>query len=728
MTATTSRPNPTTTGRRPADNTRKPLRVRARLTVGALLFLVTVVPVAVALAAPPRLEWWAVGAIVGALVLLSMITVRGRTFAQWVRDRRRFRRSRKAEVQAPNKIAPARTVNGVGFRPDGFTLVSVIELAPQLSETRLEGGRGFTTSTVPIDLLTQMMNQYGLEVDIDVVGAGCRVPEKSPTRSSTAQFVRAFAAIGERTTWLVLRVNQLDNLEGITERGPSGVAAQRALAAATERLVQRLQQRQLRARALSEEELAELDERLCGAFALDATTTEHWSHMQAGGRYSATYSLDPAVLSTAALDRCWAVDTENTVVVVRLHRRDNEAEVSALVRFDTTSVLKGLGIEGLELIAGRQAEGFYSTLPAGDRSMKLPLPTAPIGDMEDVEIPIGPAGQIWGISGSSAIALPLYDQTALPERYQIDMRVSMLAAQLAVLRAVGLGAVVELHTAEPRRWRRLLAEVADDRQLFLAGTAGRAADIAVFDGVPVETVPARSTMLVHSPADEVLLPSAEIKIQQLDAERLQLTVRGGAPIVVSPIPSLDEERYLGISRDAGRPRRAATQPQQQQTRRRPARASVEPPAAPAAPAAPVRPAVPPRPPLAPETPPVEPPTHPRGAGNTSSLPGNPGPSSRAAGEPPAPQEQQPARHQTGEPPRSPRRAPAAPTADPAAGRHHRGPRLPAASNEGVEAELARRRRLRSEQQGSGAQQEESKRSPRRQLAPPPPPRRRRDSE
>lgn len=110
------------------------------------------------------------------------------------------------------------------MRWDGKTLVAAVEVGPQLAITTEAGGRTVSGSELPLSLVVSLMTQYGLSIDIDVIEAGCHVPPGTAYRTVYSQFVGPRHAVGERRTWLVLRLNSFDNLDRIIERGPSRTA------------------------------------------------------------------------------------------------------------------------------------------------------------------------------------------------------------------------------------------------------------------------------------------------------------------------------------------------------------------------------------------------------------------------------------------------------------------------------------------------------------------------
>ncbi|MET9327265.1 type VII secretion protein EccE [Tsukamurella sp. NPDC003166] len=489
---------------------------------------------------------WAVIALVLAGALVAFVSVHGTVLTERIGARCRYlRRRRRASGGIPGRVID---VDGCGVRQgDGYDLVSAIELTADPSETRLREGRAYAADTVPLDLLATMMTQYGLDVDIDVASVGRRVPPGPAYRASYAQGVRFYSAMAERSTWLVLRVNTQRNLAGIVRRGPSRTAGPKALMAATRRLEQRLQERLIRARVLPAAELARLDARMTfGADPLGGT--ENWQNIEHGTEFATTYLVDPVRTSTDKLDRWWGLDSDSTAVVLRLRKATAQSpvEISGLVRYDTAVPIVDDLDDALVPMPGRQMELARGTLPGGGSSI-VDLPSAPLTDLGAVEIPVGPAGPVWGISGNDAVALPLFDGSPVPETLRVEFATELIALQLVLLRSVGAGASVAVHTSRPDQWATLASTLADPARFRIAdGPAGRPADITVLDGVPATAVPERTMLTLRAPGAVLVDSKADLVVEQVSPSKLRVVIgdRGAFEVVLNPT---DEElRYCDM--------------------------------------------------------------------------------------------------------------------------------------------------------------------------------------
>lgn len=494
------------------------------------------------------IPWWGsliIGVVWAAVVLIAR---HGRTLAEWIADRwRLFRRNRRDPMPAelPGHVID---VDGVGVRQDGLTLISVIELATDMAETRNEGGRAITDSTVPLDLLATMMTQYDLHVGIDVVSAGRRVPP-GPIRASYSQATRFYAGVAERTTWLVLRLDMMSNRVGISRRGPSRTHGPVTLKNATLRLEQRLGERRIRARAISGDELEQLDRKLLPDLE-HVEPQETWRSVSVGETFCTGHILDPRLLTTKVLDRLWSVDSHSTAVVLQMRKDDAAApaRVAGLVRYDTDTD----GVHDDEALwrrTGIQRELFFAALPVRERELRLP--DVALNELASIEVPIGPAGALLGIDAEgAAITLPFHDATGVPQARQIEACVDLPIAQVMLLRAIGSGASVEVHTSRPDSWAAFDRTLADRKFTIVAPGAPPTADIAVYDGLPIDVLPPRTTMtLLPRGAQPTMATSgSSAAIIEVGPAILDILITGRKPIrEVALHPTNEELRYTEVA-------------------------------------------------------------------------------------------------------------------------------------------------------------------------------------
>jgi type VII secretion protein EccE len=524
-----------------------------RLPLTSAVAYTIAVSVTVAFTVAGAIPAWAAALIgLGAAAAL-FIPIRGRVvLVEWFGVLGSFLRHRRRPL-AP-ALPAAADINvisgGAGVRWDGQTLVAAVEVAATLGLNKEAGGRSISVSELPLSLVVSLMTQYGLVIDIDIVQAGCHVPAGTAYRTVYSQFVGPRHIVGERRTWLVLRLNSFDNLDRIVERGPSRRAGPKVLAAAAHRVVQRLGQEMIRAHTLSAEELDAMSAVLLTPVDPDQSQ-EKWSVLRSGLNFITTYVGHPQMLADGAFDRWWSWRTEETVTVIRLSGAGDseQVQVGVLARYvHHGKAYKPLAEAKLALSTGMQRQMLDATLPAGDRSLKAVMPTVDFSAVSDVRVPIGPSGQILGqLDEGTLVSVPLWDQSGDPKRQRIDARVGVEVARQLVLRAVVTGAVVAIHTDDRQRWEGLVATVNDARRLFYATAGARTCDIAVFDGRAVTTVPARTVLRLLEP--DVVAGGADMSIVEGPGQVLEVTINGADPVSVWTIRTREEDRYLGLVHD-----------------------------------------------------------------------------------------------------------------------------------------------------------------------------------
>lgn len=546
--------------------------------VSALVYGIAVW-VVVAFTMSRKLPVWAAVLILLVAAIALFIPIRGRVvLVEWFAVVGSFLRHRRKPL--PPELTPATDINVIsgnaGVRWDGQTLVAAVEVGPTLALTTESGGRSVNGSELPLSLVVSLMSQYGLNIDVDVVEAGCHVPEGTAYRTVYSQFVGPRHVVGQRRTWLVLRLNALDNLDRIVERGPSRSAGPKALAAAAHRVVQRLQQEQIRAHALSAEDLDAMGDVLLAPVG-SVDNQEKWSYIRSGPNFITTYVGNPEQLAQGQFDRWWSWRTEETITVIRLTGAGGVAEVQVgvLIRYvHHGKAYKPLAELKLARPTGIQRQMLDAVLPAGDRSLEATMPTVTFSAVRDVRVPIGPSGQILGqLDEGTLAAIPLWDQSGSPKRRRIDARVGVEVARQLVLRAVVTGAVVAIHTDDRQRWEGLVATVNDDRRLFYATAGARTSDIAVFDGRTVTTVPTRTVLRLLGP--DATGGGADMTLVEGPGQVLEVSIDDADPITVWTIRTREEDRYLGLGYDAiPQPRRVvSTAPVLSRTPRRSAAAA-----------------------------------------------------------------------------------------------------------------------------------------------------------
>ncbi|WP_280230195.1 type VII secretion protein EccE [Nocardia cyriacigeorgica] len=491
--------------------------------------------------------WWASAVVVTVLLVTVTVRVNGRTAVRWLLDWTEYRFGRSRRARARTEMTEARDIEVAagtcGIRESGNTLIAMIQLAPNLDLPTVIADRTiYTEDTVAVDALVPMLDQYGIAIDIDIVTTGQRIRPTGSYSMLYDQLIGTHAVVGNRMTWLVVRLDQERNLAALSKRGPCAVVAPKALATAAHRIAGRLRERGISAHALPAAALRDATRTLHAGVEL-TDLRESWRRLEspAPGRYVTSFLIDWTRLDGAGLDDCWAWNSGRTTLVVSLGKG---VEPRALVRFVGPAVTDSLP-DYLRLVPGRQSTALMATLPGATSVRELPSDETgadilPEDLLNSLTIAIGPNGQILGaISGQPrhTLALALFDPARYnPRRRTIDVHAELSVAQQIVLRATVVGADVEIHTARPQRWRQLVAAVGDARSLRLADPDGAAANgngdsgadtapatIAVFDQMPLRASSAPTTVTIADPGGP-RRRTADLAIDQVSATAVEVSI------------------------------------------------------------------------------------------------------------------------------------------------------------------------------------------------------------
>ncbi|MEV5840107.1 type VII secretion protein EccE [Nocardia sp. NPDC052112] len=490
---------------------------------------------------------WVSATVVTVLLVTVAVQVDGRTTSRWLLDWAEYRFGRAARAEAlanPTQVRDVEVAAGVcGIRAEDTVLTAMIQLAPNLDLPTVIAEKSiYTEDTVPIDALVGLLEQFGVEVDIDIVTTGQRVRSTGNYSMLYDQLIGSHPVVGHRLTWLVVRLDMARNLELLQRRGPVAMVAPKALATAAHRIAGRLRERNIAAHALPAAALVEATRLLHAGVEL-SDLRETWTCMETSvpGRCVTSFLIDWTRLDGVGLDDCWAWNRGRTTLVVSL--TDAETGPRALARYVGPPVTNAPP-EYLRPLSGRQATALLASLPTGTSIRAVPADEsgsdiAPEELLADLTIAIGPNGQILGsISGQPrhTLALPLFDPARYnPRRRTIDVHADLPVAQQIVLRAMVVGADVEVHSGRPHRWWQLVAAVGDPESLRLApetnAAAGQAgsgpppssATITVFDNLPPQVSTAHTTVTISEPGGP-RRRSVDLAINQVSATAVDVSI------------------------------------------------------------------------------------------------------------------------------------------------------------------------------------------------------------
>jgi hypothetical protein len=253
-----------------------------------------------------------------------------------------------------------------------------------------------------------------------------------------------------------------------------------------------------------------------------------------------SFLIDWTRLSGVSLDDCWTWNRGRTTLVVSL--TGDTAGPRAIVRFIGPAVTTEPP-DYLRPLGGDQSTALLASLPTGAsvralRGFESGADVAPDDVVSDLAIPIGPNGQILGaISGQPrhTLALPLFDPARYnPRKRTIDVHAILPVAQQIILRAMVVGADVEIHSARPDSWRQLVTAVGDSRSMRMADPGDRhtgghdeaaetPATIAVFDHLPPRASRAHTTVTISEPGGP-RRRAVDLAINQVSATAVDVSI------------------------------------------------------------------------------------------------------------------------------------------------------------------------------------------------------------
>ena len=450
-------------------------------TIGVNATIPAVVGVEVAVIAailafpPPRMSWWptvAVGVIAAAALL---VTVHRRNMIRWLVDRMRWwrRRRRNDPPAAAIDIPHGASLYGVRV-PDRFDgeAITMIEVTGQAySPTLLTGSAtALTPNLLPLDALTGLLDQPGgIRLSgIDVVSSGLRVRRGTGYPPLYSTLLADRPAAGQRRTYLVVRLDIANSVAGLAYRSTVGAAA----AAATERIVNALLQRGVRANALTAKDLdAALVELGAGLAVVAAEAgpdaapvgtgtptpvapTEAWKSVEAHPGFLTSYYFSPEDVTTSTLNQMWALRSDAVVQTISLTKRrgptDGRPWVSALVRVNDPQAPTRPPTLYLNPLPGHQG-------PAAARSAPLPrrfdaMPARPL-DAAPLDLPVGSSGVLVGTTQRGDLLL--LSLTDPDQATRIALHTGMPYACQLLVRAAAIGERIAIYTDQPARWRQL---------------------------------------------------------------------------------------------------------------------------------------------------------------------------------------------------------------------------------------------------------------------------------
>lgn len=392
--------------------------------------------------------WWAGaagGAVLGALLL--MVKVARLTPWQWLMRSIGRLRHKEHRVETGEYVDVDSDGQPLGVHVDEHTLVTMVNVwgRPYIP-TLLRPQGAETPNTLPLSVIAEQMQRFGLGVDIDVIAQGRRTASDNYGQFY-AQLLADRPAAGQRSTMLMIRMDTRapDTTAGLMWR----TDAAGAVAAVTRRITRALRQSGCRAEPMTAADMrqAVLDMHGGSKEDIESTFREGWKDLTHRGAHVTSYYLSSEDLTAERLDDMWAIASEHTLLALHLRRSSEGITVSATVRFTTAQPLLTPPAVILNRYTGRQWWALSALLPGSDRINGMPARTL-TSDL-DAAVAIGSSGVMLGKVDDALLLMPLRDPAG-PTRIVIDSDDDFAVRQL-IRRASASGEVVAVYDPR-RRW------------------------------------------------------------------------------------------------------------------------------------------------------------------------------------------------------------------------------------------------------------------------------------
>lgn len=353
-----------------------------------------------------HIAWWVGVAVALAVAIVGLVTYRRTALASALAARVLDRFADPQTMLTAGRTHPVdhqrrfgREV--VGIREFDGQLVAVIAVEgrdepPTARHRQPEQA----AARLPVEAVAARLRQFDVRFDaIDIVSVGVGQPGEDRDAAGSEQWADEPSAAGPQHTWLVLRMDPQRNVEAVAAR--DSLAS--TVAAATERLAYDLDGRRCAARPLTADEFAEVDAAVLAGLEPAHISARRrrlkYKEPEGSKEFVTSFWVSPKDISTETLQRLWQQSTSATAVTVRLNACRGGAEISAWVRYHSEKRLPRQIWSGLNRLTGRQLTAVCASLPVPTTRPPLVVPARPLGDDEQLSVPLGKA--------SHAVATPL---------------------------------------------------------------------------------------------------------------------------------------------------------------------------------------------------------------------------------------------------------------------------------------------------------------------------------
>lgn len=333
--------------------------------------------------------WWSGVGVAVLIALIALITYRrvpiSTMWAAWVADQFADPETALSRGRAPAVDHQRRFGREpIGMREHEGRLVTVIAVGGRPMPATGRHRRGLEPVTLPLERLAGGLRQFDVRLDsVDVVSVGTRATP-GDTDEADIDFDDTPSMPDQRQTWLVLRMDPQHNVNAVAAR--DSLAA--TLTAATERLAEEVDGRQLIARPLRADEFDDVDTAVLAG--LEAAQFRHRLFRKKPEGHVTNFWVSPADITADNLEHLWYPETDATVVTVRLTPGGGRTTgVSVLVRYHSAGRLGRNVRSALNRFVGRrQLEAVCASLPAPTSHRRMSVPGRDLQDGEHLAVSV----------------------------------------------------------------------------------------------------------------------------------------------------------------------------------------------------------------------------------------------------------------------------------------------------------------------------------------------------
>ncbi|KAA1249117.1 type VII secretion protein EccE [Mycobacterium simiae] len=505
------------------------------------------------------LAGWAVGGYIGAgmavVVGVALVFVRWWGQPAWSWAVLGLRGRRPLSWNAPMTLANNRSGGGVRLQ-DGTAIVAVQLLGRAHRATTVTGSVTVETDNV-IDIvavLPLLQHPLGLQLDsISIVTFGSRTgtvgdyPRVYDSEIGTPPYA------GRRETWLIMRLPTVDNTQALRWRNSVGAAA----ISVGQRIASSLRCQGLRAKVATAMDLVELDRRL--GWEAVAGNAQRWKAIRGELGWMTTYAYPGEAISSRVLTQAWALRADEVVQNVTVYP---DATCTATITVLTPTPAPTPPSVILRRLNGEQAAAAAANM-CGPRPHLRGLRPSALPAQLLTEI--GPSGVLVGkLANGDRLMIPVTDAGELS---RVFLAADDAIAKRIVIRTVGAGERVCVHTRDQKRWASVrmpeLSIVSTSRPaprttvsvVEYVGRPKRGGDSAVDGGgadigdVAIAPTPRPASVITIAPAGTAL-PAAhrhgfEVTIEQVDRAMVKVNAAEGNWLVELEMFRA-ENRYVSL--------------------------------------------------------------------------------------------------------------------------------------------------------------------------------------